>query len=602
MSVTDRVVKMSKYMITLPKSRISLLLILIVSIFFGGIIGCLTPDLQFEGIAYAFLDGAATLFFLLALPTIAYGGIMHSAVNSLKKRHMKLKQALFLSFISMTIIALIYLVGHIILAVLGLDYTMNFLLIGILFGFGIIMLILWGTSNIKFWQSFIIAALQPVLILSMLVLIYYLTETTTSANSVIFMYIKAIIGALVLALAVYAFVTVIESPIRNNLGVGGLELLSLFIANMTEGSNAMEDLFAVMGEPVDTTVGVVSFKNKEGIKANYISPCVHPGPVGSIGGGNLPEVLNNQLDDFSIIVHGAATHDFNPVAAKEIKKIADAVDNLIPTLEYSDKASKFQRVQHDEAKIGLQQFNDGAILLSTFAPIPGDDIDYGVGVSMMYETKYQLNLNDVIVVDCHNCLSGNIDRLMPGHNRVIQIEDAIKKLEKPELYPIEMGCASKIIEDITVKEGVGPCGLKLMITKVDNQEMLYVVVDGNNMKQGFREEIMDAVHEKYPEIDMIEVMTTDTHIVNTISGGGLTVGTKKGDILINHILNLIPEAYDDLEEVSVASGTARLNIETLGPNNSTELVTTLSSIFSVMKLLAPLVFITAAIILIWWIF
>ena len=602
MTVTDRVVKMSKYMVTLPKSRISLLLILIVSIFIGGMIGCLEPNMNLESIPYAFLNGAATLFFLLGLPAIAYGGIMHSSVNSLKKRHMKLKQALFLSFTSMSFTALIYLLGYIILAIFKIDYTLNFLLVGILFGFAIVMLILWGTSNIKFWQSFIIAAVQPILILSMLVLIFYLTETTTTANSVMFMYIKAIIGALVLALAVYAFVTVIESPIRNNLGVGGLELLSLFIANFTEGSNAMEDLFKVMGEPIDTTVGIVSFKNKNGIKANYISPCVHPGPVGSIGGGNLPEVLDNQLDDFSIIAHGAATHDFNPVAAKEISKIADAIDNIIPTLKYSDKASKFQRVQANDAKIGLQQFNDGAILLSTFAPVPGDDIDYGVGLSMMYETKYQLDINDVIVVDCHNCLSGNIDRLMPGHNRVIQIEDAIKKLEKPELYPIEMGCASKKIEDITVKEGIGPCGIKLMLTKVDNQLMLYIVIDGNNMKQGFREEIMDAVNKKYPEIDMIEVMTTDTHIVNTISGGGLTVGTKKGDILINHILELIPETFNDLEEVSVASGTARLNIETLGPNNSTELVTTLSSIFSVMKLLAPLVFITAAIIIIWWIF
>ena len=141
-----------------------------------------------------------------------------------------------------------------------------------------------------------------------------------------------------------------------------------------------------------------------------------------------------------------------------------------------------------------------------------------------------------------------------------------------------------------------------MITEVEDQLMLYVVFDGNNMLQGYREKIFDKIHGTYPEIDMIEVMTTDTHMVNTISGGGLTVGTKHGDEIIDALIKLIPEAMDDLEEVSVASGTARVNIKTLGPNNSTELVTTISSVVSVSKLLAPLVFIIAAIITVLWIF
>ena len=141
-----------------------------------------------------------------------------------------------------------------------------------------------------------------------------------------------------------------------------------------------------------------------------------------------------------------------------------------------------------------------------------------------------------------------------------------------------------------------------MITEVDDQKMLYVVFDGNNMKQGVREEIMEAVQDKYPEIDMIEVMTTDTHLVNTISGGGLTVGTKHKELLIDTILELIPQALDDMEDVSVASATQRLNIKTFGPNKSIELVNTISSIISVSKILAPLVFIIAAIITVFWIF
>jgi len=171
-----------------------------------------------------------------------------------------------------------------------------------------------------------------------------------------------------------------------------------------------------------------------------------------------------------------------------------------------------------------------------------------------------------------------------------------------EQYPIRMGWAYDPIDDIEIKDGIGESGVKIMITEVNGQHMLYVVFDGNNMLQGYREEIFEAVHDEYPQIDMIEVMTTDTHMVNTISGGGLTVGTKHGELLIQHVLNLIHDAIEDMEEVSVASATARVNIKTFGPNNSTELVTTISSIVSVSKLLAPLIFIFAIIITIWWVF
>ncbi len=50
-------------------------------------------------------------------------------------------------------------------------------------------------------------------------------------------------AGLIIIIAIYSFILVVESPIRRNLGVGGLELLSLFIAQYSEGSKAMEKLF-----------------------------------------------------------------------------------------------------------------------------------------------------------------------------------------------------------------------------------------------------------------------------------------------------------------------------------------------------------------------
>lgn len=602
MGVTDRVMNASKFMISLPKTKISIFLIIIFSFLSGAIVGCLEPGLTTSSVVYAFISGGTTTFFLLGLTAIASGGLIHGTINHLKKRHMKLKQATFLAFASMFIMCLAYVLGCILSLILKVNITINCLIFGILFAFAFEILVLWATSNIKYIQGVLIGAIQPLLTLSMLVVINYVTLATTNADAVLSLYLKAIIGAFVLAIAVYSFMSIIQSPIKNNLGVGGLELLSLFIAQLSDGSNAMEQVFNQMGEAIDTSVSLISFRTEKGVKANYISPHVHPGPVGSLGGSNLPTIVSDQLKDKAIIAHGAATHDFNPVTVKEVDKVTEAINSILPDLEYSDKASKFTRLQSQDAKVGAQFFNDGLVLLTTFAPNPGDDIDYGIGLALSYEARTLTGAKDIVFVDCHNCLEGNYDRLLAGHNRVKQLQDAIGKIRKPEMYPIKMGYAHNPLDEIPVKDGVGESGVKLMLIEVDDQKMLYIVIDGNNMKVNFREEVIKAVQDKYPEIEMIEVMTTDTHLVNTISGGGLTVGSKHHDELIEKIVKLVPEAINDLEYVEVASGTAPINIKTLGPNNSTELVTTISSIIAVSKLLAPLVFAMAAIIIILWLF
>ena len=88
-----------------------------------------------------------------------------------------------------------------------------------------------------------------------------------------------------------------------------------------------------MGEPIDTIVGVVAFKGKNGLKALFLSPCVHPGPIGNIGGGNMPTQLANKFETFTMVSHGPSTHDFNPVSTKEVIKIEDAVRNSLRKYE-----------------------------------------------------------------------------------------------------------------------------------------------------------------------------------------------------------------------------------------------------------------------------
>ncbi|HOQ20772.1 MAG TPA: DUF2070 family protein, partial [Methanothermobacter sp.] len=100
-----------------------------------------------------------------------------------------------------------------------------------------------------------------------------------------------------------------------------------------------------------------------------------------------------------------------------------------------------------------------------------------------------------------------------------------------------------------------------------------------------------------------EVMTTDTHYVNTHSGGHNPIGKRKRNRILETIIECVESAVDDLEPVEVACATARVkNLNTLGPTNSTELVSTISSIVAVSRILAPIIFLVALVFVLVWIF
>jgi putative membrane protein len=207
----------------------------------------------------------------------------------------------------------------------------------------------------------------------------------------------------------------------------------------------------------------------------------------------------------------------------------------------------------------------------------------------------------VVLVDCHNSFKGESGRVLPGNPEVFQLLNAVEKLENPGESELKMGCANDTIPELGKKSGVGQSGVKVMVTEVDGQKTAYILMDANNMVIGFRDEILTEV--KKLGLDHAEVMTTDTHFVNGLSGGHNPLGTKDRDIIIEKIVECTKNACDDLETVQVGAKTVKLSsINTLGPTHATELVTTISSIVAVSRVVAPLVFVLALTFVFIWIF
>lgn len=602
MSSMSSVAGLSKFITTLPKTKYSIIGMMIISFLIGSTyyIIDLSPG---QGIIQDFIYGGLFGFVVLGISSIMSGALDQQVISSLHGINLKIKHSMFLSGLSMTILGIFVLLGCVISRLIHVDIFVNSMIFACVLIYGFNTLVFWATSKVRFSVAAITGFIQPVLIIAMYISISFLFIDTSFMGPVIFQIIlKAFVASIIFVIAIYAFITVIASPFKKNLGIGVLDLLSLFIAHMNEGSNSLEGLFENMSEAIDTIVTFVSFKTENGIKALFISPSVHPGPLGDLGGSNMPTLLANKFDCFTMVAHGPSTHDFNPIAVSEIDKIENSIRNGLERIEYSENASKFIRYNSEKANIGVQFFNEGMVILSTFAPEAVDDIEFGVGLTMMAQSRNHCNVKDSVIVDCHNSFTAESGEVLPGNSEVFQLIDVIDLIEpKQEKYDIKIGCHSDNMEDLDKNEGVGESGIKTMIIEVGNQRTAYVLFDANNMEIGFRQEIIDAVSDL--EIDEIEVMTTDTHTVNTISRGYNPIGIVKRAEIIEYARASIIEAIKDIEKVEVGTGTNKIkNLNTFGPKNSTELISTISSVVAVSKIIAPVLLITSLFIAFLWIF
>lgn len=602
MSSMSSVAGLSKYITTLPKTKNSILTIIFISFISGALIFLIGNEYPY-GIIEKILYGGSFGFGVLGISSIISGGIDQRGIDSLHGINLKTKHSMFLSLLSMTFISAILIIGALFGAIFHANVFINCLLFGCILIFGLNTLILWSVTKISFRRSAMIGTIQPLLILAMYVLVSYFSSYSPIIDSSLgSMILKVIVGSVIFILAIYSFITVVESPMKKNLGIGILDLLSLFIAHMNEGSKSLESLFDNMGEPISTVVTFISFRTKKGIKSLFVSPSVHPGPLGDIGGSNMPTILAERFNHFTMIAHGPSTHDFNPVATRELDKIESAIKTGLEKVEYSPKATLFKRYKEEKANIGVQFFNKGMVILSTFAPEGSDDIEFGVGLTMMTQSKSRCKVQDSIIVDCHNSFTPESGGVLPGNDEVFEIITAIDKIDlENEYHDIKVGCYENPMNDLGKNEGVGESGIKTMVIEVANQKTAYILFDSNNMEIGFRAEIIDTVKEL--GIDEVEVMTTDTHSVNTISRGYNPIGLTKRAEITEYIKESVIKAIDDLEEVEVGTGTEKIeNLKTFGPTNSTELISTISSIVAVSKIIAPVLFISAIIIVIIWIF
>jgi putative membrane protein len=161
------------------------------------------------------------------------------------------------------------------------------------------------------------------------------------------------------------------------------------------------------------------------------------------------------------------------------------------------------------------------------------------------------------VVNAHNSIDGKADmeKSLDSLKEVAAV--SLDKAASMKQLPFRLGVSTVLPKDFSLEDGMGSGGITVMIFTTGGQKVAYVVVDGNNMVSGLREEILSAL--KLLGVDDGEVFTTDTHSVSALVLNGMgyhPVGeVMNHENLIGYVKELAAAALADSQDVKVSCKT-----------------------------------------------
>ena len=587
--VKDRkmnVVGLTNYLIDLHSARRSIALIVVMSVIVGAFNNALSGGLGAVNLA----DGAFMGLYFIALPALLAGYFTGFLSDPTLKR-LNYRRSFYLAFFNSTVLSVLYLIGSVMPnRIYGL---LDILIFGYVLTFIIRSFVLKITYPYSVFQAIALGSLQSLLgyiaILETGILIPGIMV------SLPILMVKVILPLIIFALGIALFILMVNAPMKRNFGINTIEVAAAFLENWFDQSTTIEDVLKKIGEKADTLVGLIAFRAKKKVKSLFVIPYVHPGPFGEVGGGKLTRILMEQLEnDMKLFIpHGTATHDLNPTNTSSLILIAKEIRKSLKDIEYHGTASHSARAQKGGAKLIGQRFGNSLFMASTFSPEATEDIDFSIGLAAMNQVKPVYD--NVIYADCHNCHRPGDHAVYSGNPVVFELLDAVKNLDsrfdKEKGYKIKMGLGIDPMKDYSYIDGVGPTGLRVAVIETNGQKTAYVIFDANNIVAGLREKIIDEL--KALGANEAEVMTTDSHCVNSVRGVENPLGMKiRKDILVRRAMKTYKLALDNLEPAEVGTRMIRVKgIDVFGPQRSIELVSTINTMIAMMKIVAPLIFI-----------
>lgn len=548
-------------------------------------------------LVYPALDATRILFGTIAVALPAYlAAVATVPVAETLGGRMYFRRSFLLAFVGLIMLGAFEIVAVSALSVYsifgGVAYAEFRIERVAVLGYGAVLwareVILSATSNSKHLRSLPAASLHPVLGLVGLALFVPYGPADVLVALLVF--------ALFFASAV-AYAEIAKRPLLRSFGVDGLKLLRSTLDHYTQpeetGIAELESFFDSISVAARIRVGGVAFRAGNRVKALFVAPTVHPGPMGYVSGSDLPSKVARRLEDLTpsvLVAHGPTTHDENPATSAEVHKVSDAIRAMVAAASYGARVGHACRATFGRASALAQAFEDVVLLVASFAPNPTDDIDSATGHAAVQEARLA-GARDAIFVDAHNCLVPGVGLTLFGSERSHEIINAAKAATGAALKApkdrVRVGHAARR-GFASPDQGIGARGIEALVIATGGQRTAYLLLDGNNMVPGVRDAIRIRVAGLVQES---EAMTTDNHSVNLTMDGFNAVGAVlEHETILAQCEAAVRDAVADLEDVEAAAFAGDVpDFRIFGPQSASRLTT---SINSTMAVLRPALYVT----------
>ena len=589
----DKIVDRYSQLFTLPSTRKLAIYFAVVGLH-GGVIALLALNLSLDGFLNGLFFGAT--FILLTF----FADLIIKATTMKKDPIFNLRRCSALSFFSSIVWFAILLLGALISGVLG---TPNLWLRFFFVGFGgslILRLLVYSvTSFAGFAGASFASLLQPVLCLFPLFFVTSVIGFPTQLQLLMFVSVPVCIAFITVLLFKYFM----DREGTGSLGIASSVLFKAFLANWTEDLvTPLETFFEKMGTLEDVKVSLLTFRTDEKLKAAIIVPALHPGPFKNLGSSLLPSLIQSAVhEEFGCVVcapHGLVGHELDVASQVHNQRVVDSIVGFLGESSSHSKATPMVRTESRDAKASCQLFGDCAFVTLTTAPKTIEDLPPELEAFLSDEAKKRGLC--VLPIDAHNSMGGEFDQKQAvssfSEASVACFEKALKSTESS----FRVGASTVVPFEFSVRDGMGPGGISVLVTEVDSQKVVYVTIDGNNMVSGLRDKILSAI--KPLGIDDGEILTTDTHSVcgltRSARGYNLVGEAMDHTQLVSYIKDAVSQALTNLEPVTASWRTETIrDVKVIGDQQINELTVLADKTTECVKRVAVILFPGASIVL-----
>lgn len=441
--------------------------------------------------------------------------------------------------------------GVVIAMLFDLSWLIKLHLLGLSFVLIFRLIVLSATSSVNYKRVIVTSALHPLPCAAPFLI---LLPMVVNLTSVLFFLICTLAIASPLNLL---FTFIVNRVSERTLGLCSIPLFKAFLLNWVADLNApLEEFLEKLGEEQGVEVSLMKFDSLKP-KAVIIAPSAHSGPFKNVGSSFLPFMLKNVIEQrfncTACVLHGLLGHELDLTSQVQNRKIINHIIKSAGLTVYEDEATPFVKVSNGLATCNCQIFGKSAIIGFTLAPKTTEDLPQELGIFARQEAK-KYGLTHSIVVNAHNSINGVVSYEEALNALKVVATACLEKATSFKPLPFRIGIATIMPKEYGLKDGMGLGGITVLVVEVGEQKAAYVVIDGNNMVSGLREEILSALRSL--GISDGEVFTTDTHSVVAMTSGrrgyhpvGEVMDREK---LISYVKGAAQAALTDLEYVKVA--------------------------------------------------